>query len=161
RDQQADRRTRRVPAQLGRKPRARLGRPPRKLEPKHQRLYPWPTLRRQYVLGRCRAGAAALVMLTACARRAPTPVLAPLEAPGPGVTVTLRWTASVDLDLYVTDPDLETAYFANPRTRSGGVLARDARCADGPPGARTEQVHWTTPPRGRYRVGVDFPEVCG
>jgi len=88
-------------------------------------------------------------------------VLAPLEASGPGVTVTLRWTASVDLDLYVTDPDLETAYFANPRTRSGGVLARDARCADGPPGARTEQVHWTTPPPGRYRVGVDFPEVCG
>ncbi|HJQ85163.1 MAG TPA: hypothetical protein VKA21_13855 [Candidatus Binatia bacterium] len=74
--------------------------------------------------------------------------------------MTLVWTAPVDLDLYVTDPVLETAYYANPRTASGGVLERDARCADRPREERVERARWTNPPPGRYRVGVDFPETC-
>lgn len=82
------------------------------------------------------------------------------EPAGSGVTVTLRWTAPVDLDLYVTDPVLETLYFANPRTASGGVLERDARCADRQPAERVERARWTRPPPGRYRVGVDFLETC-
>jgi|SRR5437870_6333810 len=89
-----------------------------------------------------------------------------LAAVAPGaaeadLTVTLRWDAAVDLDLYVTDPVLETAYFANPHTASGGVLERDARCAGRTPGEQTERVRWTRPPAGRYRVGVDFLEACG
>ncbi|HYY05954.1 MAG TPA: hypothetical protein VE997_05210 [Candidatus Limnocylindria bacterium] len=102
-----------------------------------------------------------LVLLAACARQAPAPpgpaAPEPLE---PGVTVTLRWTAPVDLDLYVTDPGLETLYFANPRTASGGVLERDARCAGREPGEQVERARWTRPPPGRYRVGVDFLETC-
>jgi uncharacterized protein YfaP (DUF2135 family) len=107
-----------------------------------------------------RALAAAVLTVAACAHRPPAPGPAPAEPARPGVTVTLRWTAPVDLDLYVTDPGLETLYFANPRTASGGVLERDARCAERQPGEQIERARWTQPPSGRYRVGVDFLEAC-
>ncbi len=74
--------------------------------------------------------------------------------------MTLVWSAPGDLDLYVTEPNRETAYYAMPRTRSGGAYAGDARCADAERDGGEERVHWTHPPPGRYRVGVDLPEVC-
>jgi len=107
-----------------------------------------------------RALAAAVVVLAACARPVPGPAGRDESPVARGVIVTLRWTAPVDLDLYVTDPTLETVYFANPRTASGGVLERDARCADRQPGERVERARWTRPPPGKYRVGVDYLETC-
>jgi uncharacterized protein YfaP (DUF2135 family) len=102
----------------------------------------------------------ALAILTvACGRAALAPAPPP-ASPELGVIVTLRWTAGVDLDLYVTDPARESVYFANPHAASGGVLERDARCADGAGAEHVERVRWTDPPPGRYRVGVDFPEAC-
>jgi uncharacterized protein YfaP (DUF2135 family) len=76
------------------------------------------------------------------------------------LTVTLLWDTAVDLDLYVTDPAQETVYYANPRSRSGGALERDTRCAGRAAGEQVERARWTDPPPGRYRVGVDFPEGC-
>jgi hypothetical protein len=62
------------------------------------------------------------------------PPQAPATAAAPGVRVLLLWSAPVDLDLYVTDASLETVYFANPVSHSGGRLERDVTCetvADG------------------------------
>ena len=99
-----------------------------------------------------------LLLVGCAAARRPVPAPPPSDS---RLTVTLGWTDPVDLDLYVTEPSLETAYYANARTRSGGAFERDARCADRADGVRYEQARWTSPPAGRYRVGVDFPETCG
>ena len=99
-----------------------------------------------------------LLLVAGCAR-GPVPVLPPPTG-APGLTVTLVWVAPADLDLYVTEPGLESVYYALPRTRAGGVLEADVRCADAAADGGRERVHWTTPPPGRYRVGVDLPEVC-
>jgi len=72
--------------------------------------------------------------------------------------VELAFGEGADLDLYVTDPALETVYFANTPTRLGGLEA-DLRC--GSAGPRIEVVRFPAAPAGRYRVGVDFPERCG
>jgi len=90
------------------------------------------------------------------------PGLPPLSATG--VRVSLVWAAPVDLDLYVTDPALESIYFANPRSESRGRLERDVSCGvvteAEAQGAWIETVAWTDAPPGRYRVGVDFIEPC-
>jgi hypothetical protein len=90
----------------------------------------------------------------------PPPPTAPLAAQhGAGVQVSLVWSVPVDLDLYVTDPSLETVYFANPRSQTGGRLQKDVTC-DAGEATRVEQAGWDQPPPGRYRVGVDFIGAC-
>lgn len=86
---------------------------------------------------------------------------AALEAPAEaGLHVRLGFAADVDLDLYVSDPSLETVYYANTPSRSGGVLIGDQRCENAEASPRIEGVHFDAPQPGRYRVGVDFPEAC-
>lgn len=75
-----------------------------------------------------------------------------------GVVVRLKFDDTVDLDLYVTDPLLETVYFARHESRTGGVIAADVRCDT--PGPRVEEIRFVQPWPGRYRVGVDFPGRC-
>lgn len=72
--------------------------------------------------------------------------------------IELIFGAEADLDLYVSDPLHETAYFGNTPVRSGGEHAGDARCDA--PAPRVEVVRWHDPLPGTYRVGVDFPERC-
>ena len=87
------------------------------------------------------------------------PPARPAAHGGGGVGVSLLWSAPVDLDLYVTDPSLETVYFANPTSQSGGRLWKDVTC-DTAEVSRAEQITWDRPARGRYRVGVDFIDAC-
>ncbi|HEX5065428.1 MAG TPA: hypothetical protein VFY49_04890 [Myxococcota bacterium] len=107
-----------------------------------------------------RSALAAAVAWLACASApAADPPAVPAAAPAPGaLVVELVFGADADLDLYVSDPAHETAYFANTPVRSGGEHVRDLRCDD--PAPRVEVVRWPAPPPGRYRIGVDFPERC-
>ena len=114
----------------------------------------------------CLAAAAVLSALTlsACPRRRPVPIPPPplaVHGRTDGLNVFLTWTASVDLDLYLTDPTLETVYFGNNPSRTGGQLLRDTRCGDvRRQGPFWEQARVLHPKPGRYRVGVDFIECC-
>jgi uncharacterized protein YfaP (DUF2135 family) len=72
--------------------------------------------------------------------------------------IALTFPGEVDLDLYVTGPLLETVYFANHTSRSGGEISDDVRCDT--QGEHIERVYFAAPMPGRYRIGVDFPESC-
>ena len=98
---------------------------------------------------------AGVVLIAGCTPRLRPAPASPGAATVEGLSVRLTWDEPVDLDLYVTTPRGETIYYANP----GVAFVSDARC-DGAPSERLEQVHWRNPAPGRYRVGVDFPEVC-
>jgi hypothetical protein len=118
-------------------------------------------------VARCLAASGALAALACAAPRAtPTPAslaerlrASATRDGGGALVVRLAFDAGADLDLYVTDPLEETAYFANTPTRAGGTLDADSTCAD--PGERVETVRFEAPPPGRYRVGVDHPASCG
>ena len=128
----------------------------------------------------CRAAFAAFLLL-ACASTPPPPRPPPdwtharraavsaladrLRAESPAqasvLVVRLAFSSEVDLDLYVTDPQLETVYYANTPSKTGGALQADRRCTDtAEEPVRVETVHFESPPAGRYRVGVDYPHRC-
>jgi hypothetical protein len=102
--------------------------------------------------------------IAGCAQHPPPPApLAPPLRASEELSVRLMWSSPVDLDLYLTDPTSETAYFANNPSRSGIQLRRDTRCADATHGSGpfVEEAHAPpAPPPGRYRVGVDFIDAC-
>ena len=75
-----------------------------------------------------------------------------------GVVVRLAFGPEADLDLYVTDPLLDTVYFARHESRTGGVIGADVRCDTS--GPRVEEVRFDKIWPGRYRVGIDFPRRC-
>jgi uncharacterized protein YfaP (DUF2135 family) len=78
--------------------------------------------------------------------------------PPGGVRIRLIFGAEADLDLYVTDPALETVYFGNNPSLGGGVLTRDLRCDAAAP--RREVVTFRVAESGRYRVGVEYARGC-
>ena len=100
-----------------------------------------------------------MTVLAACSSApAPAPPAASLPLSDAAIRVVLLWEAPVDLDLYVTDPTMETVYFANRKSASGGVLEKDATCETAP---RREITTWAKAPSGRYRVSLDFIDRCG
>ena len=79
------------------------------------------------------------------------------------IQVTLTWfnDHSLDLDLWVTEPDSERCYYGNPITQTGGQLDRDNYCGNYENG-RPENIFWqTNPPVGQYIVQVDWYSDCG
>lgn len=75
---------------------------------------------------------------------------------------TLQWTAepseSVDMDLYVIDPNGDRVAFYNPSVASGGTQDRDDdQCSSAKDGQSIESIHWPTgmAPAGTYTIGVD------
>ena len=97
------------------------------------------------------------------------------------LTIQLTFDADADLDLYVTDPLLETVYFANRESRSGGRISTDVSCDDlngqelsqemsQEPSEklpaelsrtlRIEEVRYDAPLPGRYLIGIDYPVKC-
>ncbi|PAP75481.1 hypothetical protein BSZ37_02975 [Rubrivirga marina] len=79
-------------------------------------------------------------------------MLAALDTGSGDVQVTLKWTNTADLDLYVSDPTGETIYYGQPTSSSGGQLDVDDTDGEGP-----KNVFWPTgqAPRGTYAVSVD------
>lgn len=75
-----------------------------------------------------------------------------------GLLVQLAFGAEADLDLYVTDPLLETVYFANKNGKSGGKISEDRRCDS--ESIRVEEVRFEAPLNGDYRIGIDYPNRC-
>jgi len=81
--------------------------------------------------------------------------------PEHALDVVLELDAAADLDLHVTDPELETVYFGNTPSVNGGVLDRDVRCeSEGEISVRRETVRFEAPLEGHYRVGVDHVKAC-
>jgi hypothetical protein len=79
---------------------------------------------------------------------------------GEALVFRLAFDRSNDLDLYVTDPLMETVYFANHQTATGGKIAQDVRCKSEAGLSGVEEIRFEAPYPGRYRVGVDFAEQC-
>jgi hypothetical protein len=89
----------------------------------------------------------------------------PIPTPSVGtgdVQVTLTWfnEQSIDLDLWVMDPDSEICAYWNPVTASGGELDRDNLCGNYING-RPENIFWSDAPAGEYIVYVDWFYDCG
>jgi hypothetical protein len=75
-----------------------------------------------------------------------------LEYGSGDVQITLTWTTTADLDLWVTGPDGDKIYFADPTSPTGGQLDRDDMDGYGP-----ENIFWPAgrAPSGEYLVQVD------
>ena len=69
-----------------------------------------------------------------------------------GLRVVLGWDAdNTDIDLHVTDPDGQVAYYGQPRTRQGGRMSADFTGGYGP-----EEFALRKPKPGVYTVRANF-----
>jgi len=82
---------------------------------------------------------------------------------GQELTVELLWQAPVDLDLFLTDPNGETVYFANRTAKSGARMGVETGCKQvmQEKGNYRESAVIPKALSGRYRVSVDFIKDCG
>lgn len=102
---------------------------------------------------------------TALTAGRPTCYAAPTPSVGIGsLNVRLEWNAFADLDLWVTNPCGTKVYFGRTRDTCQGSVGRldlDNLCGNMVLG-RPENIFWSSsPPRGRYKVEVDYYSQCG
>ena len=68
------------------------------------------------------------------------------------VRAVLAWDAdNTDIDLHVTDPNGDTAFYGNPRTFQGGRMSADFTGGYGP-----EEFMLRAPKEGGYHVRIDY-----
>jgi len=87
----------------------------------------------------------------------------PTSSVGTGdLGITLIWHSSVpvDLDLWVTEPNGNVIDYGRPASSTGGQLDIDNQCDDYVAG-RPENIFWTNPPTGNYKVEVNWFDICG
>ncbi len=87
----------------------------------------------------------------------------PTTSVGTGdIQVTLTWhnPSSIDLDLFVTEPNGTRCYYNHTPTSTGGTLDRDNKCSNYTNG-RPENIFWSSAPAGQYKVEVDWYSDCG
>ena len=77
------------------------------------------------------------------------------------IQITLTWESSVDLDLWVEDPNGDIVNYEYTPIPSGGELDRDNKCDDFILG-RPENIYWPSgdAPSGTYTVYVDYYGGC-
>ncbi len=82
---------------------------------------------------------------------------------GESLEVTLSWDSPVDLDVFLTDPNGETVYFANRKGKSGSRMGMESGCAKAAlnSGPYRERGKSKEALLGRYRVSVEFMKDCG
>ncbi|WP_066272799.1 VIT domain-containing protein [Hydrogenophaga palleronii] len=69
-----------------------------------------------------------------------------------GLRVVLRWDLNdTDIDLHVTDPNRETAFYGHRRTHQGGHMSKDFVAGYGP-----EEFILKDPKPGDYQVAVNY-----
>lgn len=80
------------------------------------------------------------------------------------VNVRLEWWDQADLDLWVVDPCGNRIHWEEPPKTCHGSVGRldlDNRCGRGFVG-QPENAYWVqNPPRGTYRIYVDYFQDCG
>ena len=82
--------------------------------------------------------------------------LPPLE-PG-GLRVALAFAGDTDLDLGVTDPNLNSIRFTEPRGAGGARFSADRGCGD--PAPRVEIVEWKSACPGRFEISIEHASDC-
>ena len=74
-----------------------------------------------------------------------------------GQRVVLSWDAdNTDIDLWVTDPNGERAFYGRQLTYQGGRMSRDFTGGYGP-----EEFTLRKPKAGKYRVKLPHPAAAG
>lgn len=79
------------------------------------------------------------------------------------IQVTLRWTSTDDLDLYVTDPSGQVVSYMNTSVPSGGQLDVDANAGcGGTTQSPIENIFWppSEAPEGQYTIAVNLFSRC-